>query len=60
MSRRQHFKGKKRMKGWHRGRTEAGRWARTQLPDVGSGADPTTGTPAPLRRTGGRNRGDAL
>lgn len=31
-----------------------------QLPDVGSGADPTAGAPRPLRRRGRTNRGDSL
>jgi hypothetical protein len=43
VTRRQHHRGKKRLKGWHRGRGEARRWARSVLPDVQSGADPTTG-----------------
>lgn len=46
VSRRQHGKGLKRQRGWHRGRA-FGRWAARQrpLPDVGSGADPTVGAP---------------
>ena len=39
----------KRRKNWHRGRGEARRWEAVQLPDVGSGADPTTGVPIPQR-----------
>lgn len=54
----QHGKGHKRKRSWHRGRGEARDWAATALPDVGTGADPTTATPVPLRRTGKTNRGD--
>jgi hypothetical protein len=69
MAKRQHFKGKKRMKSWHRGHGEARRSeaAQRSLPDVGSGADPTAGAPVGLNRrnirTGGsknRARGDSL
>lgn len=65
MSRRrpQHYKGKKRRKSWHRGKTEARRseQALDSLPDTGVGADPTTGEPRPLRESGSRqNRGDAI
>lgn len=49
-------KGLKRRKNWHRGKGEARRWQRTELPDVGSGADPTTGAPTPLRRDGGPSK----
>jgi hypothetical protein len=59
VTRRQHHRGKKRLKAWHRGRGEARRWARSVLPDVGSGADPTAGQPGPVRYVGGRKRGDA-
>ncbi len=59
MGHRQKGKGAKRRKGWHRGRVEGRRWLHSQIPDVRSGADPTTGTPSPPRRVGGRNRGDA-
>lgn len=63
MGKRQHHKGKKRPKTWHRGRTEVARWRRVaDLPDLGSGADPTSGAPTPLRRQhpGRAARGDAL
>lgn len=58
---RQDFKGKKRLKSWYRGRTEADRWQRVArlLPDVDSGADPTAGAPSKPRTVGNRNRGDA-
>lgn len=56
---RQKGKGYKRRKSWHRGRAEAERWVRTRLPEVDSGANPTDGTPNPLRRQGRQNRGDA-
>jgi hypothetical protein len=52
-------KGKRRPKHWHR-RDEIDRWDAADLPDVGSGADPTAGTPRPPRRVAGRNRGDTL
>lgn len=52
--RRQKHKGLKRPKSWHRGAVEARRWAATQLPDVGSGANPTAGTPRPRRSKGER------
>lgn len=61
--RRQHFKGRKRLKSWHRGQAEGRRWARTALPDLNTGADPTTGTPQPIhleRRTGKQQRGDSI
>lgn len=61
---RQKGKGNKRKKSWHRGRGESRRFAKTmrQLPDVGSGADPTTGAPIPLRKDSGPSRlhGDSL
>jgi len=62
VSRRQHHRGKKRLKGWHRGKGEARNWGRIDLPDLGTGADPTSGEPAPLRRNqpGGRIHGDAI
>lgn len=62
MSKRQHHRGKKRPKNWHRGKTEGRRWARNELPDLGTGADPTSGAPTPLRRKhpGRAGRGDAL
>lgn len=64
MNRRQKGKGSKRRKRWHRGRGEARLFDRalTELPDVASGADPTTGEPIPLRRDSGPSRlhGDAL
>lgn len=56
-------KGHKRRKQWHRGRGEAQRWQLLRLPDVGSGADPTSGGPEPVhrsRRSGNSHRGDAL
>lgn len=56
---RQKHKSKKRPKTWHRGRAEARLWSASELPDVGSGADPTQGRPDPLRRQGKQNRGDA-
>lgn len=46
---RQKGKASKRPKHWHRGKSEAERWAAVNLPDVGSGADPTTGVPIPHR-----------
>lgn len=61
MSKRQHHRGKKRPKAWHRGRTEARQWQRHgDLPDLGTGADPTTGAPSPRRRSGRQKPGDAL
>lgn len=45
MTKRQHGKGKKRLRGWHRGRNVGRAAARRPLPDVGSGADPTAGVP---------------
>lgn len=62
MSRRQHHRGKKRPKHWHRGHNEARQWKRTELPDLGTGADPTSGAPRPLRRkqSGGRVHGDSI
>jgi hypothetical protein len=54
--RRQKHKGPKRPKHWHRGAGEARRWARIRLPDVGSGADPTTGLPEPNPRRKGPAR----
>ena len=62
MARPQHHRGKKRLKKWHRGKGEAHRWENRQLPDVGSGADPTTGQPIRLRRNqpGGRVHGDSI
>jgi len=62
VTRRQHHRGKKRLKGWHRGRGEARRWAATDLPDLQTGADPTQGEPAPIhrsRRTGKQQHGEA-
>jgi len=61
--RRQHHKGRKRLKSWHRGQVEATRWRRILLPDLGTGADPTAGAPRPIhqsRRTGKQQRGDAI
>lgn len=63
MSKRQHHRGKKRPKSWHRGKGEARHWdAQRDLPDLGTGADPTSGQPTPLRRNqpGGRIHGDAI
>lgn len=60
MTRRQKHKDRKRPKHWHRGQTEATRWQAIELPDVATGADPTTGTPRPLRRNGTTRPGDAL
>lgn len=60
---RQHHKGKKRMKSWHRGQSEARLWARVELPDLGTGAEPTSGQPQPIhrnRRTGKQQRWDAI
>jgi len=51
--RRQKHKGRKRPKHWHRGAGEARRWAVLRLPDVGSGADPTSGAPQPRNRRKG-------
>jgi hypothetical protein len=59
----QKHKGRKRPKHWHRGQSEARRWQATQLPDVGSGADPTAGAPTPVHRArpaGNTHRGDTL
>lgn len=59
--RRQKPKGRKRPREWHRGQGEADRWDATPLPDVASGADPTTGEPMPVHlhpRTGKQQRGD--
>jgi hypothetical protein len=47
----------------HGGRGEAGQWPTTRLPDVGSGAGPTTGAPRSFRHTKRDHptrRGDAL
>jgi hypothetical protein len=62
MNKRQHFKGSKRLRRWHRTGAEDRRFARTRLPDVGSGADPTAGVPIPVRRgPGGRyHRGETV
>lgn len=54
-------KSRKRPRRWHHGAREARRWDAIDLPDVASGADPTTGTPTRAKRDGaGRLRGDAL
>jgi hypothetical protein len=53
VTRRQKHKGRKRPKHWHRGAGEARRWAALRLPEVGSGADPTTGAPQPRGRKKG-------
>lgn len=46
VTRRQHGKGNKRLRGWHRGGALGRKAARRKpLPDVGSGADPTSGAP---------------
>jgi hypothetical protein len=60
MSRRQHHRGKKRPRSWHRGKSEHARWQRfgQQLPELGTGADPTTAEPVRLRRKGRPDRGD--
>lgn len=60
MTRPQKHKSWKRPRSWHRGPVEARRWHATALPDVGSGADPTAGTPRRLRRNGTTRPGDAL
>lgn len=60
MSKRQHHRGKKRPKSWHRGQGESRRWGRVALPDTGTHADPTAGTPIPLRRKGRQDRGDTF
>lgn len=39
----------KRLSGWHQGRNVGRRSVRSPLPDVGSGADPTSAAPEPLR-----------
>jgi hypothetical protein len=52
-------KGHKRPKSWHRGQVESHRWQAVDLPEVDSGANPTTGKPAPWRR-GRPHRGEAL
>lgn len=49
MTRPQKGKHHKRPKAWHRGTNEDRRYRRTRLPDVNSGADPTTGTPQPVK-----------
>ena len=62
MGKRQHHKGLKRPRHWHRGKGEARRWAHLRLPDLETGADPT-GQPVAnhlQRRTGKQQRGDAL
>ena len=58
MGRAQKGKHHKRRRSWHRGRVEARRWLQVDLPDGGSGADPT-GAPTPLQRGHWRG-GDAL
>lgn len=63
MGKRQHHKGMKRPRSWHRGQTEARHWRRLDLPDLRTGADPTTGEPTPVhrqRRTGKQQRGEAV
>ncbi len=55
-TRRQKGKHRKRAKAWHRGAGEARRWSALALPDVASGADPTTAQPVPHRN--GRPRKD--
>ena len=59
----QHSKGKKRPRDWHARLSEERAWAAILLPEVDSGADPTTGEPVPVhkhRRTGNMRRGDAV
>lgn len=64
MAKRQHHKGKKRPRSWHRGEVEARHWRGLALPDLATGADPTAGEPTPVhraRRTGKqRPRGEAV
>lgn len=62
MSRPQKGKGHKRRKSWHRGPSARRQHTRalSNLPDVGSNANPTEGRPLPIRRVGSKNRGDAL
>lgn len=54
MTRPQKGKKHKRRKSWHRGKSEARNWRRVQLPELGSGADPTEGAPTPVRNDGRR------
>ncbi len=64
MSRSKRPRNRKRPKNWHRGQREDWLHLHTQLPDVGSGADPTTGAPIPMPGPGSSRhrglRGDAL
>lgn len=53
MGRSQKGKSKKRPKSWHRGHVEARAFKKNELPDVGSGADPTSGVPKPVSNSKG-------
>lgn len=53
MGRSQKGKSKKRPKSWHRGHVEARAFKKNELPDVGSGADPTSGAPKPVSNSKG-------
>jgi hypothetical protein len=56
--RRQHGKGSKRPKHWHRGHGEARRWADIEhgWPELDTDADPVPAAPVPLRRDSGPSR----
>jgi hypothetical protein len=54
---RQHGKGKKRRKGWHRGRSEAKRWGHVAWPMTGVVPE---GFAAPIALRQSNNRGEAL
>ena len=62
--RRQHGKGGKRLKRWHRGSGEARRWdqAERTLPVLGTGAGPEDAAPPQVsnRGPGKRWRGEAI
>lgn len=57
---RQKGKGKKRSKSWHRGGVEARQWLRSTqaLPTADPMVDYTIAKPLPLKRVGGKNRGE--
>lgn len=58
---RQKGKGRKRLRDYHHSTAAmAAHLLLPELPDVGSGADPTSAAPAQVLRQGGRNRGEAL
>lgn len=65
MGKRQHAKGKKRPRGWHRGGKNGNGHRLASLldrwPDLGVDPDPELSRPKPAHRvTGGKWKGDAL